>query len=92
MRRGESDLVTRYERYVELPQPLFEEGGGHVGVAGLAGLPLVVATLHHRHLVVVGRDAEDSLGVQTAQSWSNKQSVSKSDFIFVRLFYRESGL
>ena len=92
MRRGESDLVTRYERYVELPQPLLEESRGHVGVAGLAGLPLVVATLHHRHLVVVGRDAEDSLGVQTAQSWSSKQSVSKSNFIFARLSYRESGL
>ena len=46
-------------------------------VADLVGLPPVVATLHHRHLVVVGRDAEDSLGVQTAKSWSSKQWVSK---------------
>ena len=63
-----------------------------MGVAGLAGLPLVVATLDHRHLVVVGRDPEDSLRAQAVQSWGRKQSVSIIMIIFNRFYYRESGL
>ena len=77
LRRGESDQVTRYERYVELPQPLLQQGRRNVGVAGLAGLPLVVATLDHRHLVIVSWDTEDSLGAQSVQSWDRKGSLSQ---------------
>ena len=68
---------TRYQRDVELPQPLLQQGRGNVGVAGLAGLPLVVATLDHRDLVIVSRDTEDTLGAQAVQSWGRKQSVSQ---------------
>ena len=69
--------LTRYERYVELPQPLLQEGRGHVGVACLAWLPLVVATLDHRHLVIVSRDTEDSLGAQAVQSWGKLLLISQ---------------
>ena len=57
-------LLTRYEGYVELPEPLFEQGGGDVGVTAGAGLPLVIATLDTHHLVIVGRDPENTLGPQ----------------------------
>ena len=60
--------LTRYQGDVELPQPLLQQGRGNVGVAGLAGLPLVVATLDHRDLVIVSRDTENSFGAQTVQS------------------------
>ena len=61
-------VLTRYERYVELPEPLLQEGRGHVSVRGEAGLPLVVPALDAHHLVVVSRDAEDALSAQTVQS------------------------
>ena len=54
-------LLTGYEGDVELPEPLLEQGGGHVGVTAGAGLPLVIATLDTRHLVKVSRDPEDAL-------------------------------
>ena len=71
--------LTRYQRDVELPQPLLQEGRGYVGVTGLAWLPpgLVIATLDHSHLVIVSRDTEDSLGAQSVQSWDRKGSLSK---------------
>ena len=68
---------TRYQRDVELPQPLLQQGRGNVGVAGLAGLPLVVATFDHRDLVVVSRDTEDSLGAQAVQSWDKLSLISQ---------------
>ena len=83
---------TRYQRDVELPQPLLQQGRGNVGVAGLAGLPLVVATLDHRDLVVVSRDTEDSLGAQAVQSWGRKQLVSLFYHHLSSFSYREFGL
>ena len=61
------NLHTRYERDVELPEPLFEQSGWHVSIRALAWLPLIIATLYAHHLVKVSRDAEDALSGQSIQ-------------------------
>ena len=57
--------LTGYEGDVELPEPLLEQRGGHVGVTAGARLPLVVATLDTHHLVKVSWDPENALSAQT---------------------------
>ena len=57
--------LTGYEGDVELPEPLLEQRGGHVGVTAGARLPLIVATLDTHHLVKVSWDPENTLSAQT---------------------------
>ena len=46
-----------------------------MGIRGKPWLPLVVPTLDTHHLVIVGRDTEDTLGTQPVQSYGGKQLI-----------------
>lgn len=81
---------TWYEGDVELPEPLLEKGSGHVCVTAGAWLPLVIATLDTRHLVIVSRDPEDALGPQAVHGWKRKNdwvSSMKDQIDFANVFY-----